>query len=420
MQLKIPAPRKKTGENDRVPAGVNIVAIDVSAFHPGMYLDSDIYIKIADSYVLFCRNVMIDNALLERMKHMAEGADQKVYVADDQYEKIRQQSRDFGKVEDIGDDLESPEAIQKLIEKKQKEIDDFLLLTDESKEILNFIGQASVLPTDKIDSFVNSIADKVTNSDVSIILQCINNIRESDDYLYSHSTNVATLNGLIGGWMDLSAVDVDTLIRIGFMHDLGKLKIPDEILNKPAKLTDEEYEVIKKHPDYSFDILKASGITDRNILMSVRAHQERMNGTGYPDGTMGRDIPLFARITAVSDVYDAMVSKRPYKPAHSPFHIMAEFSRSRFSDLDLQIVDVFLSNVPKYFIGKRVLLSDGRYARVNYINHNDFEFPIVRIGDQLIKTNKYLRCVEVDSFTLDDLMPHEEENPDNHNNNENE
>lgn len=88
---------------------------------------------------------------------------------------------------------------------------------------------------------------------------------------------------------------------------------------------------------------------------------------------------------------------------HSPFEILSEFSKSHFSDLDIHVVSVFLEKVPSQFMGKQALLSDGRTARIQYLNPNDFEYPIVSVDRRLVKTNKYLKCVAVDSFSLDDL-----------------
>jgi HD-GYP domain-containing protein (c-di-GMP phosphodiesterase class II) len=94
-----------------------------------------------------------------------------------------------------------------------------------------------------------------------------------------------------------------------------------------------------------------------------------------------------------------MVAQRPYKSSHSPFEILAEFSRNRFSDLDFHIISVFLENIPRQFIGKYATLTDGRTARIESINPNDLEYPIVSVDKRLVKTNKFLKCVTVDNFT---------------------
>ena len=408
MPSIVPKLRKKGDSRFKgLPPGVKVVPINASYFHPGMYIDSEIYMKINDTYVLFCKNILIDETLVKKMKSRLSRTDYDVFVTEEHYEEIKQQSSDFEKIQaiaDMNENLafgENELAVRR--HQKEAEIQSFVNIADDTKFLLTSMNATSTIPHDEFEAVVENISDKVYNSDISIILQCINNIRETDDYLYTHSTNVATLNGLLGRWLDLSTDDIDKLIRIGLVHDLGKLQIPSAILNKPAKLTDAEFDLIKQHPVMSEKLLIESGMKNSEILSGVRSHHERTNGTGYPDGLSGKDTPLFARITAVSDVYDAMVAKRPYKDSHSPFQILAEFSRSRFSDLDMHVVSAFLENIPGQFMGKQAQLSDGRIARIQFLNPNDFEYPIVSVDNRLVKTNKFLKCVSVDSFTLDDL-----------------
>ncbi|MGN1349693.1 MAG: HD-GYP domain-containing protein [Anaerovoracaceae bacterium] len=408
MPNVVPHIRKKAdGRLRGLPPGVRVVPINASYFHPGMYIDSEIYMKINDTYVLFCKNILIDEELVKKMKTRVSRTNYEVYVAEDSYEEIRQQSMDFEKVQakshlNDGDGTDR-DSVQYRRNQKKKELQSFGNIAQSTKALMYLMEASDTIPGEELNAVVESISDKVYNSDISIILQCINNIRENDDYLYTHSTNVATLNGLMGRWLELSERQIDKLIRIGLVHDLGKLRIPSAILNKPGALTKEEFSIVQKHAAYSEEILRESGMEDAEILRAVRGHHERSNGTGYPDHLTGSDIPLFARITAVADVYDAMVAKRPYKDSHSPFEILSEFSKSRFSDLDIHVVSVFLEKVPSQFMGKQALLSDGRTARIQYLNPNDFEYPIVSVDKRLIKTNKYLRCVAVDSFSLDDL-----------------
>lgn len=405
MPSFIPKPRKKNAAKG-LPTGVKVVPINASYFHPGMYIDTEIYIKINNTYVLFCKNLIIDESIIQKMKSRIESSDYDVYVSEEHYEEIRRQSADFEKIEnieniiDVSDDL----SVELRRLEKQAEMDSFTSISQDTKTLLTNIVNSSTLQTEVFDGVVRNISEKVYNSDVSIILQCINNIKERGDYLYTHSTNVGTLNGFIGKWLDMSTEDIDKLIRTGLVHDIGKLRVPSEIMNKPARLTDSEFEIVKGHSTHSYNILTESGMTDSQILNGVLYHHERNNGTGYPKGLQGRQIPLFAKITALSDVYDAMISKRPYKEAHSPFEILAEFSRSRYSDLDIHIVSTFLANIPQHFIGKRAVLSDGRSARITHLNPNDFEYPIVNVDNKLIKTNKFLKCVAVDSFSLEDII----------------
>jgi HD-GYP domain-containing protein (c-di-GMP phosphodiesterase class II) len=384
-----------------LPNGKNAVPLSAAHLHAGMYIDSEIYIKVNKRYVLFCNDMMLDPALLNKMRNLLDGS-YDVYVSEDQYEHLLQQIEEFESIE-VSDD-EEPEAPEEPVTKpvsdgRKSEVELYKELQSDTKRLMTLFESSGIISKDELEYITNNISDRIYRSDLAVILQCVHTIRVQDDYLYSHSTNVATLNGMIGRWLDFSKEDIDKVIKIGILHDIGKLRIPPEILNKPARLTDEEFEVIKKHPVYSQIILMESGMQDSAILSAVRSHHERNNGMGYPDGLTKREIPLFAKITAVSDVYDAMVAQRPYKSSHSPFEILAEFSRNRFSDLDFHIISVFLENIPRQFIGKYATLTDGRTARIESINPNDLEYPIVSVDKHLVKTSKFLKCVTVDNFT---------------------
>lgn len=380
---------------------VKLRPIDISFFYLGMYIDTEIYIKINQHYVLLCNNVLLTEQILRRIHNITHSI-YKIYVVADYYDEIIDQSKEFSalnKKNSVSEEkyTDDNQYIDEL-KKKINIVDQYRELTKDTTVLIDTTRQHNYVPMEMANELTKKISRELDMIDPTIIVQCINNIRESDDYLYVHSTNVATLNGLIARWMELPEKDCNMLILIGLLHDIGKLWIPPEILNKPAKLTTEEFEIIKLHPVYSYQILIDSGITDKTILLGAKFHHERNGGTGYPDGLKGEDIPLFSRITAVSDVYDAMVSKRPYKEMHSPFDVLAEFSASRFSDLDYKVINVLLKRMPKIFYGKEVLLSDGRVGTVASLNARDLAYPIVQVGKEYIKTYKYLKCVAVDNF----------------------
>lgn len=174
--------------------------------------------------------------------------------------------------------------------------------------------------------------------------------------------------------------------------------MPKPILNKPDHLTESEFSYIRRHPQSAYDMLRTSGEGDERILRGVREHHERGDAGGYPDGLPAGSICLHAKVTAVSDVYDAMVARRPFRDRSSPFDILAAFAASRLHGLDPQTVNVFLVNLPCELMDKRVILSDGRIARVTHIDPADFAYPMVSIGRKLIQTDHDLKCVAMDGF----------------------
>jgi putative two-component system response regulator len=133
-------------------------------------------------------------------------------------------------------------------------------------------------------------------------------------YTQEHSERVSRYSVALGEKLGLSVDDVETLRRGALLHDLGKISLPDAILNKPGPLTEEEYNLVKQHPDVGFRILERLRSV-RNLLPLVKSHHERLDGKGYPDGLSAGSIPKLVRILSVADVYDALSSVRPYRPA---------------------------------------------------------------------------------------------------------
>ncbi len=259
---------------------------------------------------------------------------------------------------------------------------------------------ADVFETKKINvsmaiSLIEDITNHVNDADNINIVQLINNVRSEDKYLYTHCVNVAYLNGVMGKWLKFSKENILKLTTIGFFHDIGKTMIPTDILNKPGVFTPSEFETMKKHSVYSYKMLVEAGINDNEILMAVRGHHEKTNGTGYPDGLTINKLSTFTRITTISDMYDAMVATRIYKKVNSPFDILSEFAKGRFADLDTTLVNVFLSNMPKELVGKNIFLSNGKVGTVHYIHPSDFAHPFVMLDGQVVHVGEDVHCLYV-------------------------
>lgn len=148
----------------------------------------------------------------------------------------------------------------------------------------------------------------------AVVLALANAVEGKDAYTCGHVERVGTYSVQIGKRMGLSEDDLSALRTGGAVHDIGKIGIPDQILNKPGKLTEEETQVMQRHPMIGYDILKPLR-TFQAVLPIVRWHHEKPNGGGYPDGLKGEEIPLLARIAAAADVFDALATDRPYRAA---------------------------------------------------------------------------------------------------------
>ena len=164
---------------------------------------------------------------------------------------------------------------------------------------------------------------------------------------------------------------------------MGKLEVPAEILNKPSKLTTEEYDIIKKHPQKSYDLLADRFELSSNVRMGVLCHHENEDGSGYPRGLTGDKINIFAKILHVVDVYDALTSKRSYKKAYACSEALEYLMGGTATLFDEKVVDVFMKYVPIYPKGMQVLLSDGRKGVIVRNNHISSLRPVVRMVDGL-------------------------------------
>lgn len=354
----------------------NYRPFDSDYLKENQHINFNIYYKKDSQYILAYANDVISISTIKRLKKL-ESVYGGLYV---------DQENEYSRIINLKE-KQSPAFLES---KRQynETIADSMNILKQCTENKKVDKESSELVGDKIN-------ETIANCEATHIIQLINNVRNEDKYLYTHSTNVAYLNGIIGKWLKLPIEDIKKLIVIGLLHDIGKTMIPSEILNKPGVLTNEEFETIKMHPIYSFRILVQSGFTDLETLLAVRGHHEKLNGTGYPDHLKMERITLFTRITTISDIYDAMVAKRVYKRSNSPFDVLDEFSKGRYSNLDTSIVNVFLENMPKELIGKSVTLSNGEIGIIRYINPKDFTHPLIDVHGEIIKIGDSLKCLYV-------------------------
>lgn len=209
----------------------------------------------------------------------------------------------------------------------------------------------------------------------------LTDLRSYDDYTYAHSVNVAVVSCVIGMGMQLSEVDLTHLVTAALLHDLGKLQIPPEILNKPGRLTQEEYQIMKSHSTLSYELISERWDISAHVKTAVLCHHENVDGTGYPQGLEGSEQTLLTKILHVADVYDALVSKRPYKNPYSPYEATEYLMGGCGIMFDQKVVETLVHYVPLYPKGTEVVLSDGRCGIIyeNSAMHN--LRPIVRLMD---------------------------------------
>ncbi|MBO6129712.1 MAG: HD-GYP domain-containing protein [Pseudobutyrivibrio sp.] len=210
------------------------------------------------------------------------------------------------------------------------------------------------------------------------LFDMLSNMRNLEDPIYSHSLNVALIARVIGKWLHFSRNDLNILTLAGLLHDIGKTQIPDEILNKPGKYTDEEFQLMKSHPLLGKKLLNNKGF-DSRILAATLQHHERSDGSGYPRGLMEDEIDDFASIIAIADVYDAMTSARAHRDPLCSFQVIYEFEKDGLNKYHTKFILTFLEHIASTYNNSRIILNNAKTGRVVYINKSSLSRPVIQL-----------------------------------------
>lgn len=250
------------------------------------------------------------------------------------------------------------------------------------KEIFNSVKFGKQVIASEIEDLLSPMLNEVkTNPSLAKKLW---QIEVSDEYTYDHSVTVSMASALLGKWLNLSDYQINELGTAGLLHDIGKCNIPDQILKKPDRLTDEEFKVMKTHSTLGYLLLKNGHNFSDDILAGVYQHHEKFDGNGYPNKLSGDEIHLYGKIIAVADVYSAMTSNRIYRKRMSPFLVAKLMLEYSFGYLDPLSVNTFLSNVSNFYVGTIVKLTDGRIGEVIMVNKTEPYRPLVRVEEDYV------------------------------------
>jgi len=237
------------------------------------------------------------------------------------------------------------------------------------------------------NNIAGELMKAVTENDA--IAVDIGALKVSDEYTFKHSVDVATMAMIIAKKHGLGDEEIREVGISGLLHDMGKSKIPNEVLNKPARLTDEEFHLMKQHALFGYQILKEKNEFNDKILLGVLQHHEKLNGRGYPMGVGSEKIHLYARIISVADIYDALVTERPYKKGFSQRDAV-EMIMAMTDELDIEVMKSFLGSIILYPVDSIVTLSNGEKAKVVENNPSYVLRPTV-VG---IRTGKIYKLAE--------------------------
>ncbi len=217
----------------------------------------------------------------------------------------------------------------------------------------------------------------------SSIMDVLLNMQEYDDCTYAHSLNVAMICNIFAGWLHFSPQDREIATACGLFHDIGKLKMPPEIIKKPGRLTPDEFKIIKTHPLESYKMISRFQLPDE-VKNAALMHHERCDGSGYPYGFTGDKITRFSKLVAIADVYEAMTSPRVYRGAMCPFKVITHFENDGLQKYDPGFLLTFLENVVNTFLNQKVRLSNGLEGTIIFVNPVALSKPVVHIGEKFV------------------------------------
>ena len=321
-----------------------------NCMRPGQHLAVNLSL---DNNRVFLRNgVVLTESLIDRIKSIGfQGA----YIDDD-----------------ISRDLLSANIISEEIKyKAQKEIKSlFCNMENNNDASVNMnMGKLKTVIEDMVDQIIKNRRMMVNIVD----------LRTFDDYTYSHSLNVAILSVVMGAALRMDTKSLRELAIAALIHDIGKVFINKTIVNKPQKLTIQEFAEMKMHSERGYQYLRRYNRLSMLIMRGVLEHHEKYNGDGYPNGLSGDQISIYSRIICVADVYDALTSDRPYRRAMIPSDAFEYIMSGYNTQYDPDVVKIFIRKVAPYPVGTCVVLSNGKTGIV-VENHEGFGLrPIVRI-----------------------------------------
>lgn len=364
----------------RKEAGDNMQRISVTRLVPGMKAARNVF--DADGRVLVAAGVVLKNSYINRLKELGVGS---VYIQADELPAV-----------------EIPEVIKEETRIKAVQVVKNTFQSFRTTKQINFKQFVEIAAT---------IVEEIMGSGDTLLH--LSDIRTYDDYTFSHSVNVCILSVLMGSSKNYDMNRLKDLALGALLHDVGKVLVPIEILNKPGRLTLEEFSVVKNHAELGFELLRKQ--QDQVPLLACHVayqHQEKFDGSGYPRQLKGDQIHEYARIAAIADVYDALTSDRPYRKGllpHEAYEIMMASGNTHF---EMDLLQKFFNKIAIYPLGSIVRLNTGDIGIVTDVIPDLPTRPKVQIitnrSGEVIKKLKEINLVEQLTVFVEQVFTEEE------------
>ncbi|WP_147533086.1 HD-GYP domain-containing protein [Bacillus marasmi] len=328
--------------------------VSIGNCYPGMVVGKPIYTERGN--VLLASGVTLTDGMINRLKRRNVSV---LYIRD-------------GLTDDIEIDDGVPIELRAEANIRIKETFDELIKGNrrDGKKIRHF-------NIEKVQSVLDSLVKEVQKS--KNVSKLLTDVYIHDDYTYAHCTNVTIYSLAMAVELKMTRGEMNIVGMGAMMHDIGKILIPKDILNKKGKLSPEEFEVIKQHSEFGWEILRNEPSVNNLSANCAYQHHEKLDGSGYPRGIKGEEISRYARHLAVADVFDALTSNRSYRSAMLPHEAMEILYTGTHSQFDPYYLKAFQKAVATYPVGVTVTLSSGETAVVTEYKFNYPDRPTVRV-----------------------------------------
>lgn len=338
-----------------------IKSINFSELKDGMIVAKDVE---QSGRVILKKGLKMTQSMIEKLNRVYVIGAVDVYEKEDEITPEEKKRLEFNKIEN--EFTEISDNLKKSFDKIFTDSDDFL---------------------SDIREFSKRIQEEIKSQD--LIIKNIVLHGSGSDVIYRHGVNVSALCTLLGIWLGMNESQINLLVYSSILHDCGKIKLEPKILNKPGKLTDNEYKEIKKHSIIGYDMVKKLQYIDKSVSYGVLMHHERLDGSGYPLGLKGDEIHPFGKIIAIADIFDAINSNRGYKNKKTPFEALRIVKEEGLGKLDYKYVQVFLEHIINYYLGEEVILNNGDRCKILQMNANEIQRPLVLKDGEFIDLAKH-------------------------------
>jgi putative nucleotidyltransferase with HDIG domain len=343
--------------------------VSVNKLEPGMVVSENIY--TLDDRLVLPKGTILDDKDIERIKAYSL---YNIFVEEARKEVIPKPEINF----------ENMSYAERL-----RTTEEFVRFKEHIEENAEKLEESfRLIASDKIPLDVDKLTEPVYHLFVeaggtSGVFDMLHNLRDNSDAVYMHSLNVSLISNTLATWMRLPQEKIQMATVGGLLHDIGKMLIPQELLNKKDVLTEYEQRAMNEHVVKGYNLVRDKQI-DSHIKNCILMHHEMRDGTGYPLHLRGEKIDEIASIVTIANEYDTLTSKRTYREAYCPFTVIEQFENEGLQKYNSDAIMTFLSNIVNTFIANRVKLNNGQVGDIVFVNPEHLSRPMVKCGNDFI------------------------------------